>query len=117
MTVAVEETAPVQGEVKRVRTSNVDFIKCYNSCETVAEVAAKLGITENSVTQRRLSLQKIAKANNQVIRFKKFPRVSNGTRKSGLSAAAIADLAKLADSILGPEPVAPEAPEVTEATE
>lgn len=90
-------------EVKRVRTSNVDFIKAYNSCNNVAEVAAKLGITENSVTQRRLSLQKAAKEKGLAIPFKKFPRATSKERTKGLSVEQITELSKLAESLLSPE--------------
>ena len=98
MTAVAEQT-----ETKRARTSNVDFIKAYNSCNSVAEVAAKLGITENSVTQRRLSLQKVAKAQGLTIPFKKFPRATSKERTKGLSAEQIAELSQLAESLLSPE--------------
>lgn len=95
-------TTSTENQVTRVRTSNVDFITTFNSCESVAEVAQKLGITENSVTQRRLSLQKAAKQHNLTIPFKKFPRATSKTRTKGLSVEAINDLSKLAESILTP---------------
>ena len=90
----------------RVRTTNVQFINAYQTSNSLAEVAQKLGITEGSVTQRRYSLQKQMKEAGKVLKFKSFPRANGGERKKGLSAEQLEELEKLANSLLPEEAVA-----------
>lgn len=41
------------------RMSAVEFVRLYNSCESVGEVAERMGCTENNVHQRRAKVAKL----------------------------------------------------------
>lgn len=62
------------------RVGAVEFVEVYNGCESVAEVAERLGCTVNNVHQRRAKLAKMG------VKLRKF-----ATSRGGNSLASIAD--------------------------
>ncbi len=84
---------------KRVRTPLKSFLEVYQNSNSIAEVASKLGLTEQSVISRRAQIKKQAKDAGLNLKLKQFPR-----KETVRSANAnLAELVEFANSLIGDE--------------
>jgi DNA-binding Lrp family transcriptional regulator len=88
-------------EVDRPRNSNQTFVNVVNTSSTIDEAAERLGLKVASVRSRITALKKQAKDQGIKLNLKKLPSANRKTRSK--SVVDMAELAKLAESLLKPE--------------